>query len=249
MEVQPHTINRRRLLAALGAGVLIATVGYTLHKSAGLDDDRTLIHEDQTSSEGDYESYPFHENIITTVFWVGEEGNASTNDNIHNISSVWVEDWVGAFGGVDDPESRCEVYKPCGFEPKENPFYFALPFSEYNENGLKPESELKVIPWYEGDIEPGDSILKNRWIEIEYDGKKGYAQWEDAGPFGEDDAEYVFGSSDPKEARAGLDVSPAVATYLGFDGRAVTSWRFVEESEVPDGPWKEIITTSGPDWD
>src|SRR5262249_46319086 len=73
-----------------------------------------------------------HNNITTTVFWVGE-GADESNANIHNRSSVWVEDWVGAFGGIDDPEKRCNML-PCDFTPKENPFYFALPYNDLTED-------------------------------------------------------------------------------------------------------------------
>lgn len=48
---------------------------------------------------------------------------------------------------------------------------------------------------------------------------------------------------------AGLDVSPALTGCLGFpelDGITPgLSWRFVEESEVPPGPWTRLVTTSG----
>ena len=238
---KPHRLNLRRLLLAVGVGVLIATAIYGTQ--------RFFSHDPEVGfMQDNHKSYPVHKDIPTTIFWVGEEGDPLTNDNIHNISSSWVVDWRASYGGVDNPHERCEGYKPCGFEPKENPFYFALPFFEYNEQGLKPASELEVIPWYDGKIKAGESILKNRWIEIEYDGKKAYAQWEDAGPFGLDDAGYVFGEERHKDPRAGLDVSPAVAGYLGIDGKANTSWRFVEERDVPEGPWREIITTSGPSW-
>ncbi|MEO8207202.1 MAG: hypothetical protein ABI615_13555, partial [Chthoniobacterales bacterium] len=36
---------------------------------------------------------------------------------------------------------------------------------------------------------------------------------------------------------AGLDVSPAVRDYLGIAGKDVCDWKFVEFSEVPNGPW------------
>jgi hypothetical protein len=55
-----------------------------------------------------------------------------------------------------------------------------------------------------------------------------------------DHAEYVFGDERPDTyTRAGLDVSPAVAKYLDIDGnkRAITSWRFVDEEDVPPGAW------------
>jgi hypothetical protein len=187
--------------------------------------------------------YRLHENITATVFWAGE-GADSSNDYIHNRASAWMSDWVTAYGGIDDPEKRCG-YRPCGFTPKENPFYFALPFNDYNENGLRPEADLQKIPWYTGSIPENTSIIKNRWIEVRYGDRVAYAQWEDVGPFGEDDASYVFGTARPAEPRAGLDLSPALANYLRLDGRGVVSWRFVESGDVPKGEWTKIVTNSG----
>jgi hypothetical protein len=242
-----NMISRRRLFAALGASVLLVTAASYLRADNEQLSENKVIQNSPEASHNDRETYPVHDNIITTVFWVGEAGDEATNDNIHNRSSVWVEDWVGSYGGVDDPNDRCG-YRPCDFDPRENPFYFALPFNDFGDNGLKSEKELEVIPWYDGNAEEGEWFLKNRWIEITYNDKKAYAQWEDAGPFGEDDADYVFGTASPKEERAGLDVSPAVADYLEIDGRGTVSWRFISDQDVPDGPWKEIVTISGPRW-
>jgi hypothetical protein len=36
---------------------------------------------------------------------------------------------------------------------------------------------------------------------------------------------------------AGIDVSPAVRDYLGLGSPDLVDWRFVEQAEVPDGPW------------
>ena len=41
-----------------------------------------------------------------------------------------------------------------------------------------------------------------------------------------------------------LDISPATAQYLSIDDSDTTEWRFVDEKDVPDGPWKAIITRS-----
>ena len=46
------------------------------------------------------------------------------------------------------------------------------------------------------------------------------------------------------EAKAGLDVSPAVWHYLGMNDNEFTTWRFADAAEVPLGPWTEIVTTS-----
>lgn len=190
----------------------------------------------------DTPQHPLHKNITATVFWVGE-GADNSNDFIHNRASAWMSDWMSAYGGIDDPENRCD-YRPCAFTPKENPFYFALPFNDYNENGLKPDSELQKIPWYTGSIPENTSIIKNRWIEVMHGSKVAYAQWEDVGPFGENDADYVFGTAQPAESRAGLDLSPALANYLDIDGRGVVNWRFIDSNSVPKGEWTKIITDS-----
>lgn len=186
--------------------------------------------------------YPLHENIVATVFWVGE-GADNSNDFIHNSSSAWATNWVGLYGGIDDPTSRCG-YRPCAFTPKENPFYFALPFNDYGEDGRKPLAVLKKIPWYTSSVPDDVSILKNRWIEVRHGQKTAYAQWEDVGPFGEDDVDYVFGYNRPAESRAGLDMSPALADYLGVSGRGTVSWRFIDAADVPNGEWTKAITTS-----
>lgn len=186
---------------------------------------------------------PAEHGVITTVFWVGEAADAS-NSFIHNRSSVWVEDWVEAFGGVDDPNNRCGL-QPCGFTPKENPFYFALPYNDLNDD-CSPKTSQSRVPWLELPQPMGESAVKNRWIKIDYQGKTAYAQWQDAGPFGEDDANYVFGDAKPA-ASAGLDISPAAGDYLGMPGRAQTTWQFVESKDVPNGPWLKTITNTPPD--
>jgi hypothetical protein len=89
-------------------------------------------------------------------------------------------------------------------------------------------------------------LTRNRWIEVRYKGKSCYAQWQDVGPHGEDDFDWVFGSAaKPKNRngmKAGLDISPAAAQYLGIKDSAHTEWRFVDAADVPDGPWKTIVT-------
>lgn len=180
---------------------------------------------------------------MTTYFWVGE---TATEDNafIRNDESYFDGEWQESFGGVDDPFDRCG-FKPCSFMPMQNPFYFALPYGDTEHDGSRKATAMD-IPWYSPDAKEGVSILKNRWIEIRYGRTTCYAQWEDVGPFGEDDFDYVFGPStrpqNPENNNAGLDVSPAVWTCLGMNKNDYTKWRFVEESEVPDGPWKEIVT-------
>jgi len=189
--------------------------------------------------------YKVHDDITTTLFWVGEEANSSTNANISNISSAWDENWTDSYGGVDDGINS--------FTPKENPFYFALPFNDFDVNGNRKKDLQTYIPWAKYyDLNSSASICKNRWIKITKGSKVAYAQWEDVGPFGEDDAEYVFGSSQVRSSineSAGLDVSPALNAYLSLDGMEKTSWQFIDFVDVENGPWLNTITTSNIDTD
>ncbi len=204
-----------------------------------------------TSCVEDGTYYPIHQNITVTIFWVGEEGNEE-NNYIPNLQSVWDDRWLEHYGGVDDPNNR-NGYFPADVTPLENPFYYALPYNDFDENGERKAEVDQVIYWSGekgwGELE---SMCKNRWIKITKGNKSVYAQWEDAGPFGEDDADYVFGDALPKNELnddAGLDVSPAVRDFLSLSDIDVVNWRFVDFSEVPAGPWTEIITTSQISWE
>lgn len=185
-----------------------------------------------------------HENITTTVFWIGEKADQS-NGFIANSSSAWDEQWQAHYGGYDDPNNR-QSFSPAAFIPQENPFYFALPYDDLTTDGKRkptagncPNSqapELSVYSW-----------CKNSWIKIAHGPHIAYAQWEDVGPFEDDDVAYVFGNALPKNnqgASAGLDVSPAVRDYLILRDVDKCSWSFVDAAAVPDGPWKQTVTVS-----
>jgi hypothetical protein len=184
-----------------------------------------------------------HNNIITTYFWVGEPGD-SDNGNISNTESTWDGHWQADYGGVDSPTGR-NGYLPGGFTPKENPFYFALPYSDITSSGQRKASGVSCLN--SNNLAVGaHSWCKNTWIAISHGGKTVYAQWEDAGPFGEDDTAYVFGSATPAntvDTKAGLDVSPAIRDYLGLADVDNCSWSFISAANVPTGPWKTIIST------
>ena len=188
-----------------------------------------------------------HENFSTTVFWIGETASAD-NGFIANDDSTWDECWKEHYGGIDDPAQR-NGFLPAGFTPKENPFYVALPYNDLDSNGDRKGNVPDLIPWAKtAVIPPTESAVKNRWLKIVSATATCYAQWEDVGPFQENDARYVFGPSRPRNPvnnHAGLDVSPAVRDCLSIaDGITPTSWRFVEANEVPIGPWTTIVTTS-----
>ena len=77
---------------------------------------------------------------MTTMFWVGEESDAE-NAFIPNDASYWDANWQSSFGGVDHPFER-NGHWPAGFKPKENPFYVALPYGEFEEdNSLKQAAQ------------------------------------------------------------------------------------------------------------
>jgi predicted esterase len=190
------------------------------------------------------EKYLLHENILTTYFWVGEDAGEE-NSWVSNHHSAWDENWVGNYGGIDDPDCR-NGYNPCGFTPKENPFYCALPYSDFDENG--PKANRLDVPWYAA-VDDQTSIIKNRWVKVIFNGKEAYCQLEDAGPGSNDDFVYVFGNAAPIHwDEIGLDTSPAVRDYLGLDGMDYTNWQFIDDEDVPNGPWKDIVTSSGTCW-
>lgn len=189
-----------------------------------------------TGGSNQSSSYPVHSDITTTWFYVGE-GATADSGYIPNVQSAWDGNWAAHFGGIDDPKNR-NGYYPAGFTPKENPFYVALPYNNFTNSNA-----ADVMYW--------DGNCKNRWIKIMANGKTAYGQWEDVGPWLSNDAAYVFGTAAPKNtnlSHAGLDVSPAIRDYLGLGDVSKTSWQFVDEGDVPSGPWKNIVTTSGPSW-
>jgi len=180
-------------------------------------------------------------NARATVFWVGESAT-DDNDHIANHKSAWDAKWLEHFGGIDDPENRCG-FAPCAFKPKENPFYVALPYDDMEEDGSR-KANNGFIPW--NNPAAKQSLLKNRWIAVRANGATCYAQWQDVGPFENDDAAYVFGTAslpkNVKGVKAGIDLSPAVRDCLKVGGIAEVKWRHVEAQEVPDGPWKRTVT-------
>jgi hypothetical protein len=188
------------------------------------------------------ERFPWKQQIVTTVFWIGED--PSPNNPVPNHASSWDKSWAKNYGGYDDPSrSRRQNYIPVKFTPRQNPFYCALPYNDKAREGHRPEAP-RVVPWFkEAYRGPGVSVCKDRWVAIRKGNRTVYAQWEDAGPFRTDHWEYVFGNERPKpnlNHGAGLDVSPAVRDYLGLEDTDVTDWKFVEFSEVPPGPWARL---------
>ena len=187
-------------------------------------------------------AYPWHFDITATYFFIGEL--ATQNNPVPNTASSWDSMWDDNYGGYDDPNpaNRDPVtYAPKGFTPQLNPFYVALPYNDIQHGGPRPEASA-VIPWYKRDkAGKYESVCRGMWVQIYYNGKYCFAQWEDVGPFCVDDWEYVFKGARPRNTAnkcAGIDISPAVRDYLGIPGgMATVHWRFVEFSLVPGGPW------------
>lgn len=184
--------------------------------------------------------YPWKCRIVTTTFWVGE--SPTRKNPAPNRVSAWDNHWAQRYGGYDDPDSRNRRgYIPARFFPSQNPFYVALPYNDVSREHLKPEAAL-VIPWFKAEfMEEGKSVCHGHWVAIRHGERTVYAQWEDCGPFRTDHWEYVFGNDRPKpnmNKGAGLDVSPAVRDFLGMGDTDITDWRFVNEGDVPFGPWR-----------
>ena len=178
-------------------------------------------------------------NVVATVFWVGEE--PTKNNPTPNHASAWDPNWESNFGGYDDPKRRNGLL-PAGFQPKLNPFYIALPYNDIGSDFRHRPEASEVIPWfwteYRGE---GVSVCKGRWIAIHRKGRVCYGRWEDVGPFQTDHWQYVFDGEEPRDNRnggAGIDVSPAIRDYLGLQSGERVQWRFVEEHDVPAGPWR-----------
>lgn len=194
-----------------------------------------------------------HRDIVATVFWVGE-GADPTNNYISNRASAFDRSWLAHYGGIDAPSPR-RGYFPAGFTPLENPFYFALPYSDLTDDGAPRANAAQVVPWAgERTWTAAESMVKNRWIRVTSPrtGRTCYAQWEDVGPGLTDDFAYVFGPYAPGNPfrlaglsyATALDLSPAVRDCLATAQDVMrVDWQFVPAAEVPSGPWTEIVTT------
>ncbi|HJU14151.1 MAG TPA: polysaccharide deacetylase family protein [Candidatus Nitrosotalea sp.] len=211
----------------------------------------TYLHDSGLLTLRSVSSYPIHPGVSATYFWVGEPPSAD-NQYISNLSSAWDSNWVTDFGGVDNPKAR-NGFMPDGFTPNENPFYVALPYNDFGNNGSRNPDAASVYWFEEKNWPQNESMVKNRWVEITKGDKTAYAQWEDVGPFLSDDIGYVFGGNRPGNTinqNAGIDLSPSTWDYLGLNKRGIDSisWKFVDLADVPNGPWKKITTHSQVNW-
>ena len=221
-------------IGSLSPGTPSSAVGYNspLVRTATFTPDMTM----DTYNRKPRNIYPWKTNIITTMFWIGEGGSSISSTD--NIASSWDEEWRSTNGGNDSPEDR-SGYASGSHASRVNPFYIALPFNDL----AFPDKAREWLPkgWHRPNKDGKPvSACQHRWVEVKNsDGRSCFAQWEDVGPLRFDHAEYVFGPERPTTyTRAGLDVSPAVAQYLGIDGKnRITRWRFVDDEDVPPGVW------------
>src|SRR5256714_7094399 len=104
--------------------------------------------------------FPWKTNIVTTVFWVGEQ--AGGNNPVPNFKSSWDLNWTANYGGFDSPDASARRnYIPVAFIPKQNPFYCALPYNDVSHGQFKPEAPL-VIPWFKQTyMGPGQSVCRD----------------------------------------------------------------------------------------
>ena len=108
--------------------------------------------------------HPWHPRVQATIFWVGEL--PTKNNPTPNTASSWDMNWVASYGGYDHPHRR-DGFFPAGFNPRQCPFYVALPYNDIGPNGYhKPEAK-DVIPWYWREYKgPSISVCHERWIAI-----------------------------------------------------------------------------------
>lgn len=263
-------MSRKRLVTLAGLSALAITaltVGTALATGAG----GVGGQNDEGSRGGGSVSdsaYPWHTGIVATTFWVGEVFDPTASDGSQVLStydSLWIESYGGcdgvAVGGACLTEKRRAEngFFPRHMTPKENPFYLDLPFDDLNDAVAFAERGT-VIPWadelpYRQIVDdPESSLMKNRWVRIQANGQTCYGQIQDAGPGKYHDSAYVFGTDDQRPANkrfngAGMDVSPALNGCLKFtelNGEDdEVDWQFVDEADVPAGPWSTLVTTSG----
>ena len=196
--------------------------------------------------------YPSHM-VMATVFYIGE-GASQANAGISNATTEWDSNPVGRFGGIDNPRSRKADGTPL-FKPKHNPYYVALPASEFSDTGPIAAARKSSL-WAAEAKGLGEekSLFKGRWVKVSKGSKVVYGQWLDTGPSDDPSATqdygYVFGDSKvkPKNTfglKAGIDLSPSMAFTLSLgsnlnEASGMVNWSFVDAASVPAGNWKNF---------
>src|SRR2546421_8439850 len=69
--------------------------------------------------------YPWKSNIVTTVFWIGEQ--PSGNNPVPNRTSSWDKNWTRNYGGIcGTAASRRKEFVAGKISPPPKKFFFAL---------------------------------------------------------------------------------------------------------------------------
>jgi hypothetical protein len=182
------------------------------------------------------QNYEWRTGIPADQFYIGKGSKGS---------NVWNLKWPQGTKGDDSPDWR-NGYAAGSHASYFNPFYVALPFNDLTS----PDKAKQYLPpsWQRTSKDGAPvSVCQNRWVEIKAEDGSGhvcYAQWEDVGPLGSDNAEYVFGHARPDAGgHAGIALSPAVADYLGFNDPQTpfpVRWRFADPEDIPPGQWLKL---------
>ena len=183
-------------------------------------------------------TYPWKSGIITTEFWIGEGGSAISSTD--NVGSAWDENWRTSNRGTDNPNDR-NGYAPADHAPTVNPFYVALPFNDLALSRRSASVASRVVaPSTEG-WEAGFRLQGPLGGNEECAGARLLCAMGGRWPAGFRSPRICFWKRTTVDTltRAGLDVSPAVFQYLGLDGskNRLTSWKFVDDEDVPPGQW------------
>ena len=101
---------------------------------------------DRTSHGGDTDGFDqdFKE-TMTTMFWVGEPADAA-NDFIPNHESYWDKDWLANFGGVDDPiRPRTAIGRPASRRRRIRSTWRCPTASSPSDGRLKIEARERAL--------------------------------------------------------------------------------------------------------
>jgi|GEM_PF-1891155 len=175
------------------------------------------------------------------------------------------------FDGDESTYSAVIALDPSNYEAKDQYGEYVVVSKAFNSSSWRKKN-ANHIPWYNAkNWKSDESIVKGRWARIRAttrgaNGQWVYAQWLDAGPYHYDDFDYVFGNSRPrneskttgKSPFAGIDLSPAVILKMGVSHTELSNggitfsdgvdWQFVDEADVPDGPWKRFLSDNKMKW-
>src|SRR5260370_14714061 len=97
----------------------------------------------KSSASRPAQPYPWKSNIVTTVFWIGEQPGG--NNLVPNRTSAWDKKWTKSYGGFDDPNTaHPRNYVPGKFITQQNPFYCALPYNNKTPTSHQAEAPRSV---------------------------------------------------------------------------------------------------------